>query len=85
MALVTFSNPEYRDKTVYAVAGSHTETLLKLARENKIVLPSFGYHPWYVAERTADWLRQRSLSAEYARSWNCIAPSRCCHCWCCYA
>jgi len=36
MALVTFSSPEYRDKTVYAVAGSHTETLLKLARENKI-------------------------------------------------
>jgi len=36
MALVTFSNPEYRDKTVYAVAGSHTQTLLKLARENKI-------------------------------------------------
>jgi len=36
MALVTFSNPEYRDKTVYAVAGSHTESLLKLARENKI-------------------------------------------------
>lgn len=36
MALVTFSNPEYKDKTVYAVAGSHTQTLLKLARENKI-------------------------------------------------
>jgi ferredoxin len=36
MALVTFSNPEYKDKTVYAVAGSHTESLLKLARENKI-------------------------------------------------
>ena len=36
MALITFSSPEYRDKTVYAVAGSHTETLLKLARENKI-------------------------------------------------
>lgn len=36
MALVTFSNPEYRDKTVYAVAGSHTQTVLKLARENKI-------------------------------------------------
>jgi ferredoxin len=36
MALVTFSSPEYKDKTVYAVAGSHTETLLKLARENKI-------------------------------------------------
>ena len=36
MALVTFSNPEYKDKTVYAVAGSHTQTLLKLAKENKV-------------------------------------------------
>ncbi len=36
MALVTFTNPEYRDKTVYAVAGSHTQTVLKLALENKI-------------------------------------------------
>ena len=36
MALITFSNPEYRDKTVYAVAGSHTQTILKIARENKI-------------------------------------------------
>lgn len=36
MALVTFSNSEYKDKTVYAVAGSHTETLLKLAKDNKI-------------------------------------------------
>ncbi len=36
MALVTFTSPEYRDKTVYAVAGSHTQTVLKLAIENKI-------------------------------------------------
>jgi ferredoxin len=36
MATITFTNPEYRDKTVYAVAGSHTQTILKLARENKI-------------------------------------------------
>jgi ferredoxin len=36
MANVTFSNPDYKDKTVYAVAGSHTETLLKLAKQNKI-------------------------------------------------
>ncbi|WP_347987546.1 2Fe-2S iron-sulfur cluster binding domain-containing protein [Methylomonas sp. AM2-LC] len=36
MALVTFTSPEYRDKTVYAVAGSHTQTILKLALENKI-------------------------------------------------
>ena len=36
MALVTFSSPEYKDKTVYAVAGSHTETVLKIAKTNKI-------------------------------------------------
>jgi TatD DNase family protein len=31
--------------------------VLALARQNKIVLPSFGYHPWYLAERTPDWLK----------------------------
>lgn len=36
MALVTFSNPDYKDKTVYAVAGSHTESILKLAKEHKV-------------------------------------------------
>ena len=36
MALITFSSPVYRDKTVYAVAGSFTETVLKIAQENKI-------------------------------------------------
>lgn len=36
MANITFSNPEYKDKTIYAVAGSHTQSLLKLALENKI-------------------------------------------------
>lgn len=36
MALITFSNPDYKDKTVYAVAGSHTETVLKIAKEHKV-------------------------------------------------
>ena len=36
MALVTFSSPEYKDRTVYAVAGSHTKTILKIAQENRI-------------------------------------------------
>lgn len=36
MALITFSSPEYKDKTVYAVAGSHTETILKIAKTSKI-------------------------------------------------
>ena len=30
--------------------------VLQLAREKKKVMPSFGYHPWYLNERTADWL-----------------------------
>ena len=31
--------------------------VLDLARKNKIVLPSFGYHPWHLSERTSDWLK----------------------------
>ena len=30
--------------------------VLQLARENKMVLPSFGYHPWHLHERTPGWL-----------------------------
>lgn len=33
---ITFSSPDYKDKTIYATAGSHTDTVLKIARENKI-------------------------------------------------
>lgn len=29
--------------------------VLALARENKMVLPSFGYHPWQLHARTPDW------------------------------
>jgi TatD DNase family protein len=29
--------------------------VLALARELPQVIPSFGYHPWYVRERSADW------------------------------
>ena len=36
MPLITFTNPDYKDKTVYAVAGSFTETVLKIAKQNKI-------------------------------------------------
>ncbi len=32
--------------------------VLALARQHPVVLPSFGCHPWYVSERTPDWLRQ---------------------------
>ncbi len=36
MPNITFSSPLHKDKTVYAVAGSHTKTLLTLAKENHI-------------------------------------------------
>lgn len=36
MPILTFSNPDYKDKTVYATAGSHTESILKIAKMNKI-------------------------------------------------
>ena len=36
MALITFSSPMHKDKTVYAVAGSHTQTILSLAKEHHI-------------------------------------------------
>lgn len=36
MANITFSSPDYKDKTVYATAGSHTETVLKIAKQHQI-------------------------------------------------
>ncbi len=41
MAPVTFSSPLHNDKTVYAVVGSHTQTILSLAKENHIPI-DFG-------------------------------------------
>jgi TatD DNase family protein len=29
--------------------------VLELARRHPAVIPSFGYHPWYVRERSAEW------------------------------
>ncbi len=39
--------------------------VLTLARKSKIVLPSFGCHPWYLHEGTPDWLSnlERCLDA----------------------
>jgi TatD DNase family protein len=35
-----------------------------LARQHPVVLPSFGYHPWYIHERTKDWLTNLSRSLD---------------------
>lgn len=36
MALITFTSPLHKDKTVYAVAGSHKQTILQIAKDNHI-------------------------------------------------
>jgi len=36
MANITFTSPLHKDKTVYAVAGSHRQTILEIAKENHI-------------------------------------------------
>ena len=41
MALITFTSPMHKDKTVYAVAGSHKKTVLELAKENHVPI-DFG-------------------------------------------
>ena len=41
---------------VNGVCESDWSQVAALARENIIVLPSFGYHPWYLHERTPGWL-----------------------------
>jgi len=32
--------------------------VLSMARQHPQVIPSFGYHPWYVKERSKDWLQK---------------------------
>jgi ferredoxin len=36
MANITFSSKLHKDKTVYAIAGSHKKSILELAKENHI-------------------------------------------------
>lgn len=51
--------------TGMVVNGSCEEdwpAVLELARTRSNVLPCFGYHPWYVRERTAHW---QAVLAEY--------------------
>jgi ferredoxin len=41
MPLITFSSSLHKDKTIYAVAGSHKQTILELAKENRVPI-DFG-------------------------------------------
>jgi len=42
---------------VNGAAESDWPRVLELAQQHPEVVPSFGYHPWYVHERTPDWQR----------------------------
>jgi len=42
--------------------------VLALARAHPEILPSFGYHPWYVHERTPDWLQNLTRFLDFAPS-----------------
>ncbi len=42
--------------------------VLALAKAHPEVLPSFGYHPWYVHERTTDWLQNLTGLLDFVRS-----------------
>jgi TatD DNase family protein len=53
--LAVCKNVGIRRMVVNGACESDWPQVLALAQENKIVLPSFGYHPWYVYQRTADW------------------------------
>jgi TatD DNase family protein len=48
-----------RENVVKMVVNGSCEqdwpAVLDLARQYPQVIPSFGYHPWYVKERSADW------------------------------
>ena len=41
MPIITFSSPLHKDKTIYAAAGSHKQTILELAKENHVPI-DFG-------------------------------------------
>jgi Mg-dependent DNase len=42
--------------------------VLALAKRIPNVIPSFGYHPWYIRERTSDWLKNLSRFLDAAPS-----------------
>ncbi len=42
--------------------------VLELARRHPCVLPSFGYHPWYVRERTPHWREELTCFLDAAPS-----------------
>jgi TatD DNase family protein len=58
-----------RRAVVNGTCPADWDAVAALAREHAWVLPSFGLHPWYVAERTSGWLETlRSLLSAFPRA-----------------
>lgn len=55
--LAACANAGVARMVVNGACESDWPQVLALARESKTVLPSFGCHPWYLHERTPDWLK----------------------------
>lgn len=53
---------------VNGACASDWPRVLALARQSPLILPSFGYHPWYLQERTPDWLDRLQQSLDQVPS-----------------
>jgi TatD DNase family protein len=53
--LETAARAGVRRMVVNGSCESDWPQVLALARAHAVVLPSFGYHPWYIGERTKEW------------------------------
>lgn len=53
--LATAEQVGVRRMVVNGAAETDWPQVLALAQAQPMVLPSFGYHPWYIEERTPDW------------------------------
>ena len=53
--VATVERSDIARMVVNGACESDWPEVLALARAHSWVLPSFGYHPWYVAERTPEW------------------------------
>lgn len=54
-SLIELRHQNVRQMVVNGSCEQDWPLVLALARAHRVVLPSFGYHPWYIKERSGDW------------------------------
>jgi TatD DNase family protein len=55
--VLTLSRRYGRAGSELPAAGAETSSDAHRVTRPTMIIPSFGYHPWHIHERTADWLR----------------------------